>query len=73
MLHSRQELERNLAALDAALAQLTAGDQDPSDFWPAFSGRADMIEDASSPDDLEWVRGQIDEIFQRHGLGARSD
>ena len=50
---TRAELAVLLDALERAMPTLVRDNPDPSDFWPAFAGEADVIEDgAGAPDDL---------------------
>lgn len=65
---SRDELERLLADLDAAMPAMMAQYPDPADFNSAFAGVADEITDNTTAADDGWAFDQIDAILQRHGL-----
>lgn len=65
---SRNELDKLLADLDAAVPALMAEYPDPADFNPAFAALADEITDNASVADDEWVFARIDEILESHGL-----
>lgn len=65
---SRDELERLLADLDAAMPAMMAQYPDPADFNSAFAGVADEITDNTAAADDAWMFDQIDGILRRHGL-----
>lgn len=65
---SRDELERLLADLDAAMPAMMAQYPDPGDFNSAFAGVADEITDNTAAADDAWAFEQIDGILKRHGL-----
>lgn len=62
----RTELTAMLARLEAALPDMVAMHPDASDFWPAFAGVADIIEDSAGPADLRWVSDAIMALIAAH-------
>lgn len=60
------ELTFQLDALEAALPGLIADNPDPADFWPAFAGQADVIEDAAGEHTQE-VNQRIADMLAKHG------
>jgi len=56
-----------LGDLEAALPQMMRDHPDLCDFWPAFAGLADVIEDNSGVH-YEIVANRIDRMLQKHGL-----
>lgn len=66
---TRTVLQEQLNELDGAMELLKQANPDPSDFWPAFAGMADVILDAASSDDYDWVNQQTDAILHKHHLG----
>jgi len=69
----RAQLASMLAKLDQAIPGLLRDYPDDADFWPAFAGEADVIEDAAGAEDFAWVSDQIDELLAKHGLSPRGD
>jgi hypothetical protein len=65
---SRSELTLKLKALEDAMPALLAAHPEDADFWPAFAGEAEAIEEAAAPEDFEFVRTQIDCVLGSHGL-----
>ncbi|PJL44188.1 hypothetical protein ERT44_18990 [Stenotrophomonas sp. MA5] len=61
------ELLEKLNALEAELPSLIQAYPDPADFWPAFAGLADLIEDEAGLHSDE-VAGRIDALLARHNL-----
>lgn len=53
--------------LEAALPNMMRDYPDPADFWPAFAGLADVIEDSAGVH-YEIVANRIDRMLQKHGL-----
>lgn len=65
---TRPQLEELLAALEVALPGMVQDNPDPADFWPAFAGEADVIEDsAESGDDVRYVQERIDQMLASAG------
>lgn len=60
------DLESRLVALEQSLPQLIADTPDPADFWPAFAGEADVIEDMAG-DHCPEVSRRIDAMLSKHG------
>lgn len=59
-------LNRQLDALEAALPGLITDYPDPGDFWMAFAGQADVIEDAAG-EHAEHVHQRIAAMLAQHG------
>lgn len=59
-------LNRQLDALEEALPNLLADHPDPGDFWPAFAGEADVIEDHAGIH-LEHVQQRLAAMLAAHG------
>ena len=64
---SPEELTQQLDALEATLPDLLRDHPDEDDFWCAFAGETDHIEDHAG-DHCGFVRGRIDAMLARHGL-----
>lgn len=65
---TRAELTTLLDALAAAMPALVRDNPDPADFWPAFAGQADVIEDcAETGGDARYVQERIDRMLNEHG------
>lgn len=64
---SRSQLEDLLAKLDAELPSMIRDHPDDADFWPAFAGEADVIEDAADAADYDWAMNAIDALLVKHG------
>ena len=60
------DLATRLTALEQSLPQLIADHPDPADFWPAFAGEADVIEDMAG-DHCPEVSQRIDAMLSEHG------
>lgn len=60
------DLTARLDALEAALPQLITDNPDPADFWPAFAGEADVIEDRAGDRCIE-VSRRLDAMLAEHG------
>jgi FAD/FMN-containing dehydrogenase len=54
-----------LDRLEALLPQLIADHPDEADFWPAFAGFADLIEDSASAQDFYAVHDRIDRMLRQ--------
>lgn len=61
------ELLEKLNALEEALPGMIQAYPDPADFWPAFAGLADLIEDVAGQHSDE-VAGRIEALLARHNL-----
>jgi len=64
---SRDALALQLDAVAGALPQLLADCPDPADFWPAFAGMTDVIEDQAGPH-AAYVRERIDAMLLHAGV-----
>lgn len=62
----RDKLTARLDALEVALPGLIAQYPDPADFWPAFAGESDAIEDAAG-EHARLVRERIAAMLAVHG------
>jgi len=60
------QLTTLLDALEAKLPDLLAAYPADGDFWMAFAGEADVIEDQAG-DHIEHVNRRINEMLGRHG------
>lgn len=60
---TRLALEQSLDALEAKVAHLQCEFPDDTEFWCAFAGEADHIEDGAGADDCEYVTQRIDAII----------
>jgi len=65
---TRNELERLLRDLDAAIPALMNQYPDPAQFNPALAALSDAIMDNAGIEDDVWVFEQIDGILERHGI-----
>ncbi len=68
MAKTRVELDSILDELEAELPGLMKDTEDQDDFFMAFAGLSDAIEDDASPDDLEYVRKRIGSMLGSSGL-----
>lgn len=68
MAKSRSELDSILDELQSELPMLLKDTEDQDDFWMAFTGLSDAIEDGTGPDDLEYVRTRINSMLGASGL-----
>jgi len=59
-------LNRQLDELEAGLPDLIAQCPSDADFWPAFAGQADRIEDHAG-DHAPWVHARIQKMLAKHG------
>ncbi len=66
MAHTWEELTQQLDALEAALPRLIDEHPEPGDFWMAFAGEADAIEDAAG-EHAEAVGQRIAAMLAQHG------
>ncbi|MGN6111742.1 MAG: hypothetical protein ACTHOC_01815 [Luteimonas sp.] len=60
------DLEHRLAALEAQLPALIEANPDPGEFWMAFAGEADVIEDRAG-EHLGQVSERIAAMLAKHG------
>lgn len=68
----RNEIDVRLQRLRADLPGMLADAEDEEDFWPAFAGEADVIEDgAVSAEDCRYVRSQLNRMLQQVGVAER--
>lgn len=68
----RHEIDARLQKLRADVPSMLADAEDQDDFWPAFAGEADVIEDgAVNAEDCRYVRNQINRILQQAGISER--
>jgi hypothetical protein len=68
MAATRADLDKLLDVLEAMLPDLMKDNPDDGDFWAAFAGQADVIEDSASADDAAHVRGRINCMLGSKGL-----
>jgi hypothetical protein len=69
MAATRTELVARMQALDAGLAERIERNPDTADPWPEAAGLASAIRAAASAQDRDYVRGRIDTILAKHGIG----
>jgi hypothetical protein len=68
----RNEIDARLQKLREDVPSMLADAVDEGDFWPAFAGEADVIEDgAVSAEDCRYVRNQLNRILQQAGVSER--
>lgn len=68
----RSEIDSRLHKLRADVPSMLAEAKDEDDFWPAFAGEADLIEDgAVSAEDARYVRNQLNRILLQAGVTER--
>jgi hypothetical protein len=67
---TRTELVARLQALDAGLEERIERNPDTADPWPEVGSVAHAIGAAAAPQDREYVRGRIDTILAKHGVGT---
>lgn len=68
----RNQLNARLHKLRVDLPSMLADSGDEDDFWPAFAGEADLIEDgAVSAEDCRYVRNQLNRMLQQAGVVER--
>lgn len=65
------ELTRRLEALEASLPALIAENPSPADFWPAFAGEADLLEDEAGEHGA-FVAGRVKAMLAAHGRALLS-
>lgn len=65
---SRDELRTLIAQLADRLPELIQEHPDPADFWPAFAGLADVIEDSAAPDDARWASDAVLGLIAAHDV-----
>ena len=63
----RSKLDEMLDGLEAALPRMTADYPDDDQFWPYFSGHAEVIEGSASEDDYAHVHGRLNRMLQAVG------
>lgn len=68
----RNEIDSRLQKLRADMPSMLREAEDEDDFWPAFAGEADLIEDgAVSAEDCRYVRHQLNRMLQQAGVTER--
>ena len=67
MAKTRDEIDSILDELERELPELLKDADDQDDFWLAFVGLSDAIEDDAAPADLQYVRGRIDRMLAGPG------
>lgn len=68
----RNEIDARLHKLRDDLPGMLADAEGEDDFWPAFAGEADLIEDgAVSAEDCRYVRNQLNRMLQQVGVAER--
>ena len=60
------ELDRRLADLEAQLPAMIAGYRTDGEFWMAFAGEADLIEDQAG-EHVGTVNERIQKMLAKHG------
>lgn len=70
---NRTHLEKMLARLDERLPAMNRDHPEEAEFWPAFAGEADVIQDAAGAADFDWVSQQIDALLMKHGRPPAGD
>ena len=68
MAKTREELDSILDELESELPGLLKDTEDQDDFWMAFTGLADAIEDDAAPEDLDYVRSRISAMLGSSGV-----
>ena len=70
-----EEVTTLLDALQSRLpAMIAAHTESDGDFWCAFAGESDLIEDrASDPADVAYVRQRLDSMLVAHGKNPDTD
>jgi hypothetical protein len=63
---TQAELTKLLDKLEASLPKMIEDNPDPSDFWSAFAGEADVMEDHAG-DLAELVDERIQSMLAKHG------
>jgi hypothetical protein len=63
---TQTELTQLLDELEASLPKMIEDNPDPSDFWLAFAGEADVIEDQAG-DHAALVHQRIETMLGAHG------
>lgn len=66
MMQLPPDLECQLADLEGRLPALIEGNPDPGDFWMAFAGEADVIEDRAG-ENASLVSDRIAAMLAKHG------
>lgn len=65
---TREELQRRLDRLKAAMPGLIERYHDPGEFNSAFAELADDVTDYAAIEDEAWAFQQIDQLLERYGL-----
>ena len=68
-MRSRDQLIQLLDDLEASLPAMVAAHPEEGDFWSAFAGQADLIEDEAGPH-TEEVQARIYAMLARAGVGT---
>jgi hypothetical protein len=63
----RTKLDEMLDGLEAALPRMLDEYPDDDQFWPYFSGHAEVIEGSASEDDYAHVRNRLSGMLQAIG------
>ncbi|WP_017463515.1 hypothetical protein [Dyella ginsengisoli] len=71
MMHTRAELEAELAALEQMVVQLLAEQEAPADFWDTFAEEADHFASRVAPADWDWADERLADMLRRHGAPVR--
>ncbi len=61
------QLHAQLSTLNSAIPQLLAEHPEPAEFWPAFAGMADVIEDGAGKL-ADYASEQIQAMLVAHGI-----
>ena len=63
---TKTELDKQLDALEASLPAMIAEYPDQGDFWMAFAGEADCIQDATPSKLCKHFHKRIEEMLAKH-------
>lgn len=67
-MESRQELQRQLAKLDADLPEIMQRNPEPGEFIQEFEGRADSVMNQAGASDHAWAYSEIDRLLDKYGF-----
>jgi hypothetical protein len=70
---SRAKLDEMLDGLEAALPKMMVDYPDDDQFWPYFSGHAEVIEGGASDDDYAHVRARLSRMLLKIGMVRPED
>lgn len=67
---TRDQLQAELAKLDALIPELKADYPEEADFWAAFACLADAIGERVGESRCQWWSEQLDRLMSRHHIGS---